>query len=119
MAVPAITANLAFFSGEKKIIQDSVFQSNGTTPQDITGWSVTFKMHHYGDPSSALVTKTVGSGIVLTTPTSGIMQITLDAVDTVSIHPGLYEYYVERTDSSSNAVVTRGCITLQQRRSQV
>jgi hypothetical protein len=116
MAGPII-ANLSQFVGEDKVYQDTIYQSNGTTPQDITGWGVSFYIHVYGDPDSKLVSKDNGvvGGVVLTTPLLGVLRISVLASDTASIYPGQYEYSIDRTDTGNSLVVTRGCFTLLSR----
>ena len=59
MATSATIANLVMLVGEDMLFQDSVVRADGTTPADITDWSVSFVVHAYGDPSTVFVTKTV------------------------------------------------------------
>lgn len=112
MAVSAVIANLAQFVGEDKQYQDTIYQADGSTAENITGWSVTFDMHAYDDPDNVYFTKTVGAGIVLTTPASGVLTITVDRADTVDLPPGQYAYTIYRTNSGANVVVTYGMFTL-------
>lgn len=115
MAGP-VTANLSQFIGEDKVYQDTIYKSDGTTLQDITGWEVSFYIHVYGDPTSVLLTKTTtGGGIALTTPLSGVMQITVGASDTINMFPGQYEYSIDRTDTGNSLVITKGLFTLLSR----
>ena len=108
----AVIANLSQYPGEDKVYQDTIYQADGTTPQDITGWAVTFAVHPYGDPSVTLISKTVGAGITLTNPTMGVMQIQMDAADTISLPPGQFQYYVERTTTGGDTIPTAGLFTL-------
>lgn len=110
---PTVIVNLAMRIGEDKIFQDTIYQSDGITPQNITGWSVSFVVHRYGDRSTVFITKTVGAGITLTSPTTGVMQITVANADTVSLQLGQYGYYVQRTDSGNSADLSSGLFTLQ------
>ncbi len=111
----AVLANLSQFTGEDRIYQITVY-SSGTTPQNITGWSLAFRVHVYGDPGSLFLTKTTGGGgIVLTNPTLGILQVSLAAADTSSLTPDEYQFFLERTDTSNDLILTAGLFTLLRR----
>lgn len=117
MPVPTLFANLAQAVGEDKLYQDTIFQSDGTTPQNITSWSVSFTVHAYNDPTlvyfqKTIINGTVQDGIAFPDPTHGVMNITVANADTVNMPPGEYEYIIERTDTGNDAVLTRGLFTL-------
>lgn len=111
-----ITATDDWFTGEDKQLSLTVYQGATTTPQEITGWAISFmiKRDARDADASAKVTKTVGSGIVLTTPASGLMTITVTDTDTSLLKAGNYAYEVKRTDDGSKTVLTRGTLTLRQ-----
>ncbi len=67
---------------------------------NITGYSARWKMSpRIG--ASASSSKTVGSGITLTTPTSGILTISLTSADTAN-RCGAYVHELVLTDGSGN-----------------
>lgn len=116
MPVSAVVADLVMFLGTDKTFADTIYQSDGVTPQDITNWSLKFVVHAYGDQSTVFITKTTGGGgITIPLPTNGLANITVNAADTVNMFPGQYGWYVERTDSGADDVLSYGLFTLLQR----
>lgn len=116
MSTPAVVVNLSLHHSEDKIFQDTIYQSNGTTLQDITNWNVSFLVHTYGDPTNVFITKTTAnSGIVLSNPTLGVLQISIVAADTSVMIPGEYEFVISREDAGNSAVVTKGLFTILRR----
>jgi hypothetical protein len=57
--------------------------------QDITGWGLTFVVHAYGDPNIIYISKTIGSGISVPTPSNGQATITIAAA--VALPPGVVD----------------------------
>jgi hypothetical protein len=104
--------------GEDKSLIFTIYQSNGTTAQDITGWSLEWVLKADYDTSTALLTKTTGgSGIALTTPVSGICTVTVDDTDTDSILPGRsYVHVLKRTDSGNESILTYGTVAFKKSR---
>lgn len=113
-----ITSEDELFTGADKTLQFTVLDANDV-PVDITGWSVLWGL--YPNPfekgSTPLVTKTVGSGITLTTPLSGVLRVALLDTDTDNL-PGAesYAYYHElrRTDGGLEDVLAYGDVMLRQ-----
>jgi hypothetical protein len=107
----SITDADGWFIGEDKTLQFTIADSTGATI-NITGWQVTFKMSSSlsGD---MLFTKTVGSGITLTSPTSGILQVLSSSADTLSLAPGTYFYALRRTDTGFKAELDYGSVVLK------
>lgn len=111
-----IIGNVAHFTGEDKTIQIQIFQADGVTPQDITGWTLSFTMHKYGDPLTTFFVKTTGGGtIVIPTPLQGICQVIVAAADTTSLNPDQYQFFLERTDPGNDLLPTAGLYTLLRR----
>lgn len=107
---PAVVVNLSAYANEDTLVQDTIYQSDGITPQNITNWSISFVLHVVGDSTASYFTKTVGSGITITNPTQGILQVQINSTD---LPPsGEYEYYIARTDSGNYRVLTRGMFTI-------
>jgi hypothetical protein len=112
-----ITADDDFFQGEDKALLDTIYQSDGTTVQNVTGWAISFmvKKHATDSDANAKITKTTAAGgIVLTAPLSGLITITLTKADTANLPADSYPYEVKRTDDGSETVLTEGRLTLRQ-----
>ena len=69
----ATQANISFYKGEDVVL--TVTMSPAT---NISGWTLQFTLRkQYGD-TTALVTKTIGSGITITDSTNGVPGQTAD-----------------------------------------
>lgn len=112
MTVPGTLANLSVFWGEDKTLQDTIYQSDGSTVQNITGWLITFVVTAYGNPEAIFITKTVGDGITLSNPTQGVLQIALGSEDTLVMRPGEYSYEIRRTGAGAESMLTYGLFTI-------
>jgi len=105
--------NLAMFVGEQKQFIDTIYKADGTTPQDLTGYGLAFRIIAYADPSTVFVEKTTaGGGIDVPIPANGQAIININEVDTQDMIPTQYEYVVVRNDPSNYAVLSRGLLTL-------
>jgi hypothetical protein len=114
----SIEANIAstdgFFRGEDKTLRFTVVD-DGDNPVNITGWTITFTMSasQHGAQIAGL-TKTVGSGITLTSPASGILDVTILDTDTVAQGPAIYYYSLRRTNAGFAAELAFGSIDLRE-----
>lgn len=111
-----ITAGDDWFTGEDKLLSDTIFQGTTATPQDISGWAISFMIKRDARDAdiAAKVTKTVGSGVTLTAPLLGQLSIAITDDDTSALKAGNYAYEIKRTDPGSETVLTRGTLTLRQ-----
>jgi hypothetical protein len=113
MPASALIVNLAMYQGEDKIFQDTIYQADCVTPEDITGWTLSFVVHAYGDPTTVYITKTTANGgIAIVNGPGGILQITVANADTTGLNPDEYQYVLSRTDTGANAIPTTGLFTL-------
>jgi hypothetical protein len=105
-----------FYTGEDKTLTVTIYQADGTTAQNITGWTLSYTWKKaLSDPDAAAVlTKTTSSGIALTTPGSGICTITIADTDTDALTARTYVHELKRTDAGSETVLTTGTVVLQQ-----
>lgn len=74
---------------------------------DLTGASAavfTVKKNYSDD--TAVIEKTLGAGVVITTPASGVVTVTLSDSDT-DIEDGTYMFELQVTDSSGNISTVR------------
>lgn len=98
--IPGSIGNIAMFAGADYTFQDTIYQADGTTAQNITGWQLTFSMYAYADPSTVFLTKSVALGnIAITDAADGVMEIYFTAAETASFRGGQYGYSVSRTGS--------------------
>lgn len=105
-----IDASAGWFIGEHKTLRFTVLDSAGAAV-DITGWLIDFKISATNS-GARLFTKSVGSGIVLTTPASGILDVTINAADTTALAAGTYFYAVRRTTASNETELAYGTAAL-------
>lgn len=108
-----------FFLGEDKIIPGIVFQADGTTRQNITGWVLSWTLEKLPKPSAApLMVKTTllpagGNKIVITNAVQGEYEIRFFDTDTdvlvTTLKPNV-EYYhsVKRLDDGTENIVSDG-----------
>lgn len=109
----ATITNISMYIGEDRPFIDVIYRSDGVTPQDITGWGLTFVVHAYGDPNITYITKSIsGGGITVPVPSNGQATVTIAAADTASMMPNLYQWYIQRTDGANNNVLSAGLFTL-------
>jgi hypothetical protein len=87
------------WSGDDKVITVTVYD-NDDVVVDITSATITYQLSQ-NVKSAAIISKTVGSGITLTDPTSGVFTITFDPADTASLS-GRYYHECEITDTSGD-----------------
>jgi hypothetical protein len=93
--------------GDDQTITYTVTQADGSV-QDVTNWSFKFTVKESVDDAiaDAMFQKaTGGSGIVLTTPLSGIIDVTIASNDTAAL-AGHYIYDLQGTDASGNIRTT-------------
>ena len=73
---------IEFFAGDDKTIQFTINQAGTTTPQDLTGVTINFRMVK---PGNVVINKTVGSGITVIDAEAGRCNVQLDSADTADI----------------------------------
>ena len=115
MPTQASIQNLTIFKGTDKTIQDSIFQADGITPQNLTGWSLKFTIYLYGDSSQVFITKTSSGppgGITISNPLNGTILINIMMADSINMYPGQYEYKIERVDLGFDDRPTIGLFTI-------
>ncbi len=93
--------------GEDRPLQWNVTQSNGSTPQNMSGWTVEFNLLDQ-QGGQALITKTPAT-IQNGAATLDQAEVTIDAADWSGItKPGSYFYTLHRSDSGSVALLAFG-----------
>lgn len=113
-----ITPYSQYFTGEDKSLSCIIFQADGETRQDLTGWtglSWLVKEDPDDEDEDALVTKTLGSGITVTDAVQGVVTVTVSDDDIAELE-GETAYYHElkRTDDGLETVLLFGRFQLAQ-----
>ena len=91
------------FSGEDRTIVFTVKDADDVV-EDLTSWAVSFV--------AGALALTVGAGIVLTTPLSGVLTVTLTAAQTAALNE-FTGYKLRRTDTDANTVLAFGNVRVQ------
>ena len=101
-----------FYIGEDTVITFDVVEDDEITPQNMAGWGLTWEMKALpSTPSaSAVITKTVGSGIAIGngSATDDRATVTIDDDDTEGLTPGVYYHQLRRTDAGTEVILTVG-----------
>lgn len=123
-----VTQSANYFLGEDKTLSFVVYQEGTTLAeiqadpsanrQNITGWSLEWGLAQRPDDPS-IVRKTVGSGITVTNPGQGEVDISLAADDTVELPSGEYFHTLWRDNGGNLSVLAFGAFHLRQPIEQV
>lgn len=122
----SIARNFSMAAGDDTSIVFRIVAADAlpAVPVNITGATVTFRARSrngapycrdYGFPtdrSRAEIEKSVGAGIVLTTPLSGVLTVTLTEADTINLRPGPYSWQLRVTLAGTGVVRASGMFTL-------
>lgn len=113
-----LTLPADWFTGDDMILDGTIFTSDAqVTVANITGaafsWMVKAKRT---DPDSrALIVKTTSDDITLTSPTNGLLAITVDAADIAGlVAERVYYHELKRTNPGSKKVAWFGTLVLNQ-----
>lgn len=111
MSKHTIPQNLIAFSGDTAVYKFTV-TDNADAIVDLTGISATWILSKRVD-SPILLTKTIGSGIVVTDAAGGLLEVTTIPADTEDLQ-GLHYWELEIVDSGGQKVtVANGTLTLK------
>jgi hypothetical protein len=108
-----ITEADGWFTGEDKALQFTVYEEDGVTPQDITGYSLVWQLRVARDSPAAVLSKTDGSGIAIVNGPAGRCDVDVDRTDTDDLEPGSYYHQLARDDTGAHTVLTYGEAVLQ------
>jgi len=110
----AINQDFSMHIGDTKKISLTVKDESGTVINTTGLLKAQFVIKSYENSSSALVTKTLGSGITNSTPSSGILLITIDATSSATLTAGEYHHETRIKDTNSNiGTITTGTLTVK------
>lgn len=93
-----VATNFEMFSGNTRVLKVSVLDQDEAVV-DITGASAEYIFAKRAGHSPAIFSKTVGSGIVITDATAGLLEVTIVPADTESL-VGAYHHELEIQDAS-------------------
>lgn len=97
-----ITPDDHWFVGEDKIFPFTIYQADGTTRQDITGWALQYTVRDGATHPSPVITKATGGlGITITDADEGEGEVLILAANSSRLSPGKYWHRIKRTDSGS------------------
>ncbi|MDD4721984.1 MAG: hypothetical protein PHR07_04505 [Acidaminococcaceae bacterium] len=108
--------NFELWQGEVKTITVTVLKQDGTAKDLTAASAIVWEMSTSVAALAPSITKSVGSGITVSTPaTSGVFVIVLAHTDTHTMDPGVYHHEARVTDSAGvEEVVTIGEVTIHQ-----
>ena len=110
-----VTSNDRWFVRCVQRFQDRIYEADGVTPQDITGWSFDFllkKRSTDADAAAILHKSTADGSIVVTDAVLGVIEFTVSALDTATVAPGTYVFEIKRTDVDAETILKRGSCAL-------
>lgn len=106
----ARTANLSIFRGEDATINFTAYTTDtGSTPQDITGWTLAFTVARKRNSTDKLLT--VACSILVAA--SGTFKAVLADTLTDGLEPGIYFWDVWRTDSDNERCLGYGSFRIE------
>jgi len=108
-----ITKDDNWFRDEDKIIEFTVFQPDGVTKENITGYAMEFILCNLDE--SVVFTKTTGAAqITITDGPNGLLEVEIDEADTAALVAGKFKYEIQRTDVGLVSKLAHGTALIQQ-----
>ena len=110
-----VNINTGVFLGGKVTLDFLITQSDDITPQNMTGWTLTFIMRSGTNSSRFSLTKSSpSSGITIVngSATNDKARVSIDAADTVSWPSGRASYALWRSDGTEDTPLAYGTINL-------
>lgn len=108
-----ISRALNWMIGEARSFDFSIFQADGVTAQNITGWALEWVLRPNPESNVAILTKTTGAGITITNGAGGLCSVAIARADTLALPPDIYAHSLRRTDSGSESVLSFGPAVLR------
>lgn len=104
------TNHLTIYKGEAVVQPFTHVLEGTTTPVNITGWTIAFTVRKKPTDTATLLTV---PGAVVSGP-AGTYTVSLTHAQTVPLTAGVYAYDIQRTDATSEAVMSIGRFTVTQ-----
>ena len=102
-----------WFVGEDQTFRFTIYQADGVTPQNISGWSLEWVLRVRASSSSAILTKTTSSGIVITDESAGKCEVSVTRTESNLLVPGKYFHTLRRSDTNFSTVLSHGDAVLR------
>jgi len=107
-----ITKTDAWFRSEDKTLEFTVFQADGVTAENISGWALEYQLCNLDN--SAIFSKTTGAAeIVITDGPNGVCQVTIVDTDTDALTKTKFKHELGRTDAGFEATLVHGTVQIQ------
>ena len=107
----ATQENLEVEAGTTFVFDFFAYESDGTTPMNLTGWDARMQVrNNYSKNGSAVLDFTTGNGKIVITPAAGQMQLTITPADTDNLAvdaDGRTMYYDLELYNSGSGIVYR------------
>ena len=108
--------DFSMHSGDDRVLEVSITDS-ANAALNITGATVTWALSRavadkVEPKGAAIVTKTVGSGITLTNPSGGVLQVAIAETDTDDL-AGTYYHEMQLVLSGDTSTVMYGTVTIK------
>lgn len=110
----AIKGSDEWFIGVDKTLRYYAYQSDGTTPQNMTGWALTWEL--YDKPGGTVqLSKTTGDDVTIGdgNGTGDLASVAVADDDTEGMQAGTYYHVLRRTDAGSEDVLSYGPAALK------
>jgi hypothetical protein len=91
--------------GNKAVLKISIVDSDNATVTNLATASAIYYMIKENETdlnANAILTKTVGSGIVVDSPSQGDLSITISPADTENLNPGTFYHAIQIEYSASD-----------------
>ena len=111
----SITSSDNIFTGEDKTITFDVTQADGTTPQVMTGWALTWELKA-SVTGAVQISKTTTAGTIALSNKFGTNDratVTIADGDTETVGGGAYYHHLRRTDAGNEQILAYGDVTLK------
>jgi hypothetical protein len=101
-----VTIQEPLYIGEDQELHFTVYDDDGTTPLDVTGYTTQLKLLLL----DAVVLTIAGS---IVDAAAGLIDIVFASADTSSLEPGEYEFYFRRTGTGTKHILSHGTLQLK------
>ena len=110
-----IAASDNWFIGEDKTINVDVDQSDGSTPQTMTGWALTWELKDSATGVVRVTKTTSGGGVTISNGggTDDRASVAVLDTDTEALAPGTFFHQLRRTDAGNEVVLAFGNAVLK------
>lgn len=109
----AIVKDFTFYIGEDADLVDTIYEQDGITIQNITGWSIQFVLHQTNSEVTLFSYSTAQGGVTITDGANGVLTVDIEGTDTSGLPEGNYVYKIARSDPGAITILTTGTLTLR------